>query len=82
MIDDLKPCPLCGGEANAYIQFSKSNNGVEAYHCRLMVGCVKCSIYASEYINSTNSIKMSDFENMYYDAKSALERWNDRANRG
>ena len=74
MIDDLKPCPLCGGKPCTYVQLSKSGDGMS-----LMVGCAACNAYIYEHINSTGFLNMKDFERMYFAAQNRLERWNDRA---
>ena len=47
MPNELKPCPFCGGKAEAWVEFihheSYGQDEVTMHHC----GCKKCNIYSN-----------------------------------
>lgn len=73
---ELKPCPFCGGEAEARVSpNSRSEEGMSFYEVR----CKKCGVYVTG--------KSFNFWTVEYNAEkpqdllSAVERWNKQAKR-
>lgn len=71
---ELKPCPFCGGEAEARVSpNSRSEEGASRYEVR----CKKCGIHVTGEAFNFWVVKYNK-ENPQ-DRLSAVERWNKRA---
>ena len=58
-MEELKPCPFCGGKAT--LRYTKANpNGMASNILKLsekgFVSCLKCSIGTKEYSNMSRAI--------------------------
>lgn len=61
-MNELKPCPLCGGEANLWL-YDKDPEGMYSGYAE----CSKCEISIDERANSSETLK-----------ESLMRRWNTR----
>ena len=68
-MDELKPCPFCGGKAKLYATITRTYPN----HCKHYCYCEKCYATGESF---------SDLENDGSSVFKAIEAWNRRADNG
>lgn len=66
-MDELKPCPFCGGKAQIL-----DNAWHVIFNTRVRIKCRRCGVRTMEYVGS-------DWDDTHY---LAIEAWNRRADNG
>lgn len=75
-MDDLKPCPFCGGEAITVVDYDKVG-GNELFVVSAYVRCSKCDIYKRRSYNMKEA-SFADWKALF---ETVTNFWNERSNR-